>query len=125
MVNGSVQSELSRFFQVIQDKHIITDCVTTSAFTKARKKFSYTAFIALNSCLTRTFYESNFVQRWYGLRLLAVDEFITNLPDRKALLDYFGKARSLSSRPSARVYQLYDVINKISVDMQVSPHSTG
>ena len=125
MINGSVQSELSRFFQVIQDKHITTDCVTTSAFTKARKKFSYTAFKALNSCLATTFYESSFVQRWYGLRLLAVDGSITNLPDRKALYAYFGKARSLSSRPSARVSQLYDVINKISVDVQVSPHSTG
>tara|TARA_B110000014_G_scaffold207323_1_gene158249 strand:- start:374 stop:562 length:189 start_codon:yes stop_codon:yes gene_type:complete len=35
MVNGSVQSELSRFFQVLHNKHITAHSVTTAAFCKA------------------------------------------------------------------------------------------
>jgi len=72
MVNGSIHSELSRFFQVIQNEHITSDSVTPAAFCKARKKFSYTAFKSLNTNLVETFYDSEFVKRWNGLRLLAV-----------------------------------------------------
>ena len=43
MVNGSIQSELSRFFQVLDDSPIAINSVTTTAFCKARKKFSHTA----------------------------------------------------------------------------------
>ena len=48
MVNGSIQSELSRFFQIVDDSPVAINSVTTAAFCKARKKLSYTAFKALN-----------------------------------------------------------------------------
>ena len=125
MVNGSVHSELSRFFQVIQNKHITSKSVTPAAFCKARKKFSFTAFIELNTCLVETFYKSNVVRRWNGFRLLAVDGSVTRLPNTQELLDHFGKARCHASHPAARLSQLYDVGNKITVDLQVGSHSTG
>ncbi|NOQ79247.1 MAG: hypothetical protein GQ546_07580 [Gammaproteobacteria bacterium] len=62
MINGSIQSELSRFFQVIDDSPIAITSVTTVAFCKARKKLSYTAFKALNACLIDTFYKSSQVK---------------------------------------------------------------
>ena len=40
MVNSSIQSELSRFFQIIDDSPVAINSVTTAAFCKARKKFS-------------------------------------------------------------------------------------
>jgi len=125
MVNGSVQSELSRFFQVIQNKHITLNSVTPAAFCKARKKFSFTAFKALNNCLVDTFYSSSFVKRWNGFRLLAVDGSVTKLPNTQELLAHYGKARAHANRPAARLSQLYDVSNKITVDLQVGLHSTG
>ena len=125
MVNGSVHSELSRFFQVIQNKHIISESVTPAAFCKARKKFSFTAFKALNECLVKTFYKSNAVRRWNGLRLLAVDGSVTRLPNTQPLMSHFGKARSHANHPAARLSQLYDVGNKITIDLQVGLHSTG
>lgn len=125
MVNGSIQSELSRFFQVIQNQPITSVGVTPAAFCKARKKFSFTAFKELNTCLAETFYASVSVRRWNGLRLLAVDGSVTKLPNTHELLDHFGKARCHANHPSVRLSQLYDVANKITVDLQVGLHATG
>ncbi len=62
------------------------DQVTTAVFCKARKKFSVTAFIALSFCLTTYLYQSVFVQRWNGFRLLAVGGFAIELIDNKVKL---------------------------------------
>jgi len=125
MVNSSIQTELHKFFQVVDDKLISSSVVTASAFCRARRKFSYSAFKELNSDLVDTFYKSPLVKRWNGFRLLAVDGSITNLPDNQEVDDYFGRARATSVRPSARLSQLFDVLNKISIDVEVSPVSVG
>lgn len=57
-INGSIQNELSRFFQVIDDSPVSLVKVSTAAFCKARKKFSYRAFKELNKALIDTFYQS-------------------------------------------------------------------
>ena len=44
LVNGSIQSELSRFFQILDNTPIALHSVSAAAFCKARKKFSYSAF---------------------------------------------------------------------------------
>ena len=125
MVNGSIQSELSRFFQIIDDSPVAINSVTTAAFCKARKKFSYTAFKALNTDLIDTFYKSPHVRKWNGHRLLAVDGSVTSLPNTPELLEHFGKARSHSTKPAVRLSQLYDIQNKLTIDLQIDPHTTG
>ncbi|NOQ78711.1 MAG: IS4 family transposase [Gammaproteobacteria bacterium] len=125
MVNGSIQSELSRFFQIVDDSPVAINSVTTAAFCKARKKLSYTAFKALNSCLIDTFYDSSHVRLWNGYRLLAVDGSVTHPSRTPELLEYFGKARSHAIRPAVRISQLYDVLNKLSINVQIDPYSTG
>lgn len=122
MVNGSIRSELSRFFQVIEQKPIATDTVTIAAFCKARQKLSHTA---LNSCLVDTFYSDSTVKTWRGHRLLAVDASVTSLPNEPQLAAHFGKARSHSNKPAVRLSQLYDVLNKLSIDLQIDAHTTG
>ena len=96
MVNGSIHSELSRFFQIIQNNSVSPQSVTPAAFSKARKKVSFTAFKSLNEHLVKDFYCSDSVELWNGFRLLAVDGSVTSLPRNDALLDYLGKARSVS-----------------------------
>lgn len=125
MVNGSIQSELNRFFEIIHDEAITFKGVTTAAFCKARLKFSYTAFKALNTCLTDMFYRSSHVRRWKGFRLLAIDSSVTELYNSKALMAYFGKAREVADFPATRLSQLYDITNKLTVDLEVALHSTG
>ena len=124
-INGSIQNELSRFFQVIDDSPVSLINVSTAAFCKARKKLSYRAFIALNNTLTDTFYQSEQVERWHGLRLLAVDGSVTTLPKNQLLLDHFEKARRHGFQPAVRISQLYDVKNKITVDLCVESHAIG
>lgn len=125
MVNGSLQNELSRFYQVLENSPIAQNDVTAAAFCKARKKFSYTAFKELNTGLIDTFYQSDHVKLWRGHRLLAVDASVTKLPRSKELMSYYGTARSHSTQPACRISQLYDINNKLTVDLQVDPHSTG
>ena len=124
-INGSIQSELSRFFQVLDDSPVSLVTVSTAAFCKARKKLSHTAFKDLNNTLVDTFHKSASVQRWHGLRVLAVDGSVTQLPKSEILLEHFGKARKKSFRPAVRMSQLYDVKNKITIDLEIGSHSTG
>ena len=111
MLNGSIQSELSRFFQVIEDSPVALTNVITAAFCKAIKKFSFIAFKDLNAVLINTFYQPQDVRRWREFRLLAVDGSVTQLPSSPELNSHFGKARSHSRIPAVRMSQLYDIKN--------------
>ena len=125
MVNGSLQNELNRFFQVLNNKPIAENTVSAAAFCKARKKISSQVFSDLNGTLINTFYESAHFKKWEGFRLLAVDGSITKLPYSDELLDYFGIARSHAKYPAVRMSQLYDLNNKLTIDLQIDSHSTG
>lgn len=124
-LNGSIQSELVRFFNVIDDSDLSTNSVSTAAFCKARMKLSHQAFIELNDDLVQAFYKAATIDKWQGHRLLAVDGSVTQLPISDELIEHFGKARSHASMPAVRISQLYDVNNGITLDLQVESHSTG
>jgi hypothetical protein len=124
-LNGSIQAELVRFFNVIDYSYLSTKSVSTAAFCKARMKLSYQAFIELNDDLVQTFYEAATIDKWQGHRLLAVDGSVTQLPISEKLLEHFGKARPHAAMPHVRLSQLYDVKNNITLDLQVESHSTG
>ncbi len=124
-INGSIQTELSRFFQVLDDSPVSLVTVSTAAFCKTRKKLSHSAFKDLNNTLVDTFYNSAPVQHWAGLRVLAVDGSVVQLPKSDALLKHFGKARERSFRPAIRMSQLYDIKNKITIDLGIKPHTVS
>jgi hypothetical protein len=48
-LNGSIQAELIRFFNVIDDSYLSTKSVSTVVFCKAGMKFTQQAFIELNN----------------------------------------------------------------------------
>jgi hypothetical protein len=79
-LNGSIQAELVRFFNVIDDSYLSKKSVSTAAFCEARMKLSHQAFIELNDDLVQTFYEAATIDKWQGHRLLAVDGSVTQLP---------------------------------------------
>jgi len=124
-LNGSIQAELVRFFNIIDDSYLSTKSVSTAAFCKARMKLSHQAFIELNDDLVQTFYDTSTIDKWQGHRLLAVDGSVTQLPISDKLLEHFGKARPHAAMPHVRLSQLYDVKNNITLDLQVESHSTG
>ncbi len=90
LIKGSLQTELNNFFQHINNQKTPTQAVTNSAFGKARKKYSETAFIELLQSVTQQFYQNKNLKKWSGLRVLAVDGSKYLLPNTKDLFNTFG-----------------------------------
>lgn len=117
MVKGSIEDELEQFFETINKAAPGELPVTKSAFTQARKKFSYTAFVELNQRLNTI--QADHGRRWRGFRLCAVDGSMINLPERPQLRAHFDPHNK--NRPQARASQLYDVLNRVTIDAELAP----
>jgi len=127
LVRGSYQKELDRFFNILNRTDVPKRVVTKAALAKARMKLKYQAFIELNQRLIG-FFENHFtVKTWYGFRLLAVDGSTVRLPHTKDIKKHFGcwKVRQGRPSPMARLSQLFDPLNKITVDAIISPKKIG
>jgi len=59
-LNGSIQAELVRFFNVSDASYLSTKSVSIAAFYKARMKLSHQAFIELNAWLDTLLGHLNF-----------------------------------------------------------------
>lgn len=62
-LNGSIQSKLVRFVNVIDDSYLSTKSVSIAAFCKTRMKLSHLAFIELNDDLVQAFYEAETIDK--------------------------------------------------------------
>jgi len=72
----------------------------------------------------KTFSTHFILQRWHGLRLLAVDGSTGRLPNTKDITQTFG-GPSDAACPMARFSRLYDVMNKVIVRAHIEPYATG
>ena len=127
LVKRSTQDELDEFFKAIQNKKIATRVVTKSAFTQARRKLDYKAFIELDQTQTAYFYEHGKPHRWHDLRLLAIDGSMSDLPLNEVVSIHFGvwHPNAGGTCAKARVSQMFDVLNKVTVDALITPKSEG
>lgn len=128
MVKHATQDELDEFFKILQGGKIAKRIVTKSAFSQARTKLKYSAFIELNDEQVTYFYQHvEKPQKWYGLRLLGIDGSMSDLPDSEEVKAHFGvwHPQSGGSCAKARVSQLFDVLNKVTVDAIIAPKSYG
>jgi hypothetical protein len=127
-VQGAVQSELDRFFQVLHGKTVALREVSAAALTKARRKLSHTAFIELNQCLMASTAEALPLRRWHGLRLLAVDGSKLRLPNLPVMREQFGVGTNGNKETPvamALLSTLYDVLNHVTVDAQVDRYDAS
>jgi hypothetical protein len=127
-VQGAVQSELDRFFQVLHSKTVALREVSAAALTKARRKLSHTAFIELNRCLMASTAEALPLRRWHGLRLLAVDGSKLRLPNLPVMRKQFGVGTNGNKETPvamALLSTLYDVLNHVTVDVQVDRYDAS
>ncbi len=127
MVKGSYQDELDHFFKSIFGFEVVKRIVSKAALTKARMKLKYEAFIDLNMRLTSYFYENFKPKEWHGFNLLAIDGTTVRLPRIEAISEHFGawNPRQGDKCPMARVSQMFDPLNKISVDAIIESKSSG
>lgn len=128
MVKHATQDELDEFFKILQAEKVAKRVVSKSAFSQARVKLRYSAFIELNDEQVAYFYQHvQELQQWYGLRLLGIDGSMSDLPDSEEIRTHFGvwHPQSGGTCAKARVSQLFDVLNKVTIEAIIAPKSYG
>lgn len=127
MVKGSYQDELDYFFKSILGLEVAQRIVSKAALTKARMKLKFEAFIELNSQLINYFYKNFMPLRWNGFNLLAIDGTTVRLPRIEAISEHFGawNPRQGGKCPMARVSQMFDPLNRITVDAIIDSKNVG
>jgi len=125
LLKSALQVELNFFFKAIHCADTAQPVITDSAFCQARKKLKYQAFIELDQEQVSYFYHHYPYRDWNGFRLLSVDGSTMRLPSNHDIALYFGGISEDGDCPLARVSQLYDLRNKVTVDAVISPYSIG
>jgi len=95
---------------------------TRQAFSKRRKLIKPEAFKELFT-LSAEFLAKNVRPSKEFLRVLAVDGSRVNLPTHPELVQKFGIQKGTGNLPQALLSTLYDVGNRIVLDMQIRPHN--
>ena len=126
-IRGSYQDELDAFFKALCRSEVAGRVVTKAALVKARMKLKYEAFVELNSHLTSFFYRHCNPETWHGFRILAIDGTTARLPRTEEIKKHFGvwNVRRGEASPMARISQLFDTINRITVDAVIGPKGIG
>jgi len=127
LVKGSYQDELDHFFKSVFGFDVVKRIVSKAALTKARMKLKYEAFIELNSQLVAYFYRHFRPSKWNGFNLLAIDGTTVRLPRIEVISEHFGawNPRQGSKCPMARVSQMFDPLNRITVDAIIESKDIG
>ncbi len=127
LLKRSLQDELDEFFKLSAGADLAVRVVTKSAFSQARAKLKYEAFIELNQAQVDYFYAQCIPTRWQGFRLVAVDGSMGELPNRPDIAAHFGVWHPASGGtcPKARFSQLFDVLNHVTLDALLLPKGVG
>jgi hypothetical protein len=127
MVKRALQDELDEYFKLLHQEPVAVRIVTKSAFSQARKKLKYEAFVELNQTQVDYFYERFEFHTWHGFRLLAVDGSTTQLPRTPEIIEHFGAWHPVKGEPCpiARVSHMFDVLNDVTLEALISPKATG
>ena len=127
LVKGSYQDELDHFFKAIFRFDVAKRIVTKAALSKARMKLKYEVFVELNHKLIGYFYKNFKSLRWNGFTLLAIDGTTVQLPRIEEITEHFGAwyPRQGEKCPKARVSQMFDPLNRITVDAIIKPKEVG
>lgn len=128
MNNKSYQDELDRYFQVLDSLEVPERIIFKSNLSKARAKLKHEAFIELNEHLVQNFYNNFQIETWHDCNLPGVDGSTLRVPDEKEIAKHFGVWNSVKGEepcPKAGCSQMFDVLNKITVDAIISPKCEG
>ena len=122
----SLQLELTGFVRFFADG---VRNVTGSAFNQSRRKVEPGVFKELMRVMNHEFYTDNDerVHRWEGLRLLATDGSVFDLPHTRELAErYGGTSNQHGTRTvQARCSVLYDLLNNMVLDAVLAPCDQG
>jgi hypothetical protein len=124
---AAYQTELANLNKNLKGLDIAEPLATKGALTKAREKLSHMAFIELNDHLIDLSQKHFAPNRWNGFFLLATDGTLCTMPTAKPVVEHFGQwhGRQGDPCPKARVSQLYDVLNHITVAASITSKDIG
>lgn len=128
MMKRSLQDELDEFYKALSQEKVASRVVSKSAFSQARQKLKASAFVELNAEQVAYFYEHFAPKTWFGLRLRAIDGTLLDVPDNAATRAEFGiwgSRHDGKGIPKARVSQLFDVLNEVTINAQIAPKTYG
>lgn len=117
----SLSIELQSFFERLEQPGL---CCTKGAFSLQRAKLKPIFFSVWNDFLIKNFYNfyGNNVKRWEGFILLAVDGSNVSVVNKPEVLHHFGSAdNQFGGVPMARVMQIHDVLNDLTIWGNIFP----
>lgn len=131
----SIQRHLHEFLNALGGE-APGESVSAGAWTHARAKLKHTAFVELNAdIVVPAVYGPDRAQqlaRWRGHRLLGIDSSLLRLPNHPELFEQFTPVEIFCEQgstgkmyPQARMSVLYDLLNRVALDGQLRPGSTG
>lgn len=121
----SLSVELQDFFSSLND---LDSLCTKGAFCQQRSKLDPVFFQVWNQFLVECFYKyyGNDVKRWNGFRVLAVDGSTAYLVNKPEVVNHFGTQGNQHTKvPSARIMQVVDVLNDITIWGDILPLKYG
>lgn len=120
----SIQRELNDFFGKLNESDYSIQHVTKSAFSQARSKLKYEAFIELGASSIDYFYNNAPYLLWDKHRILACDGSTIMLPSSKDISAEFGATGfgpdAKSQRSIAKISLVYDVLNLITLNAKIA-----
>jgi hypothetical protein len=127
LVKRALQDELDEFFKFQRGEAVAVRVVTKSAFSQARQKLAYAAFVELNRAQVAYFYDQFVPRTWRGFRLVAIDGSTNELPRTPEIRAHFGVWQPAQGDPCpvARASQLFDVLNGVTLDARIAPKAVG
>lgn len=115
----SLQAALNTFFSSMKDANAE---YSKQAFSKGRLRIKPDAIRTLFAFTVNEFYNSAPFNTFLGYRVLAIDGTRLNLPNTAELAEEYGTQTSQGpAQVQALVSCLYDVVNKLLVDVRFSP----
>ena len=114
---NEVEVKLSAIF----DAELTT--VTKGAYTQAREKMGYSAFIELSNDIREGFYEDEHYHQYRGFRLVGIDGSLITLPNTQEMKEHFTKVSVVNQYKDknktivkARMSVAYDLLNGVVLD---------
>ena len=126
-LKSSYNKELDRFYQQIKGGSIGCSDITKPAVSAARKHLKADTFLELNNQALNIFEKEATLDTWHGFRLLAIDGTTLRLPNLNEIRQHFGTRSGGQGTPCpiARMSELYDPLNKLTIRGIVSPIHIG
>jgi CTP-dependent riboflavin kinase len=104
----------------------ISHTVTNSAYTQARAKLNYTAFVDMSNTITSMFYSDGEYNKYKNFRLLSIDGSIVILPNTNDVKKEFNPTPVRCQVDAyekdvvqSRMSVLYDVLNNMALDATI------